>query len=96
MTDDAKKQAEERRAAEEAAKREAAQVAAAAAAADAKEDTEPRYTQDDLRDNARSLLDVSPHAVAAIFAGEQRQTLTLAQAQDAVGQFVKREQEVAS
>lgn len=62
--------------------------------ASAPNEEEQRYTEDELRNNARSLLGVSPHAVAAIFVGEERQTLTLAQAKKAVDKYVKHEQEV--
>lgn len=62
----------------------------------AEKEEELRYSEDELRENARSLLGVSPHAIAAIFVGEERQTLTLKQAKQAVDKYVKREQEVGS
>lgn len=83
-------QAKEREAAAQAeAERKAAEDAAAAEAA--AEEPELRYSETELRDNARVLLDVSPHAIAPIFAKSRKKTLTLDEAKKLAGEFVKRE-----
>lgn len=51
---------------------------------------EPRYTADELRDSARSLLDVSPHAVAGALAGDTRENYTIEDARARVEKFLNR------
>lgn len=50
-----------------------------------------RYSLDDLARNGRALLRTSPHVVRGALAGESRKTMTLADAEDAIRAYLKRE-----
>lgn len=51
---------------------------------------EVRYSVEDLKENARGLLDVSPHAVAGAFSDTDQKTFTLDAAAKRVNDFLKR------
>lgn len=49
---------------------------------------EQRYTREELRENARGLLNASPHAVAGALAEPRKQTFTLDEAEGLVKKFL--------
>lgn len=53
-----------------------------------------RYTREQLRERSRSLLDVSPHVVAAALANENAKNFTLKRAQELVAAAAEHEEEV--
>lgn len=57
---------------------------------------ERRYTREELRERARSLLDVSPHVLAAALAEEDAKTFTLDKAKSLVEKAQKRPERVDS
>lgn len=54
-----------------------------------------RYDRDELKENAGSLLRVSPHAVEGALAGSSKKTFTLDEAKKLVDAFLKRPEEGA-
>lgn len=55
---------------------------------------ERRYSRDELRERARSLLNVSPHVLAAALEGEDAKTFTLSKAEKLVKAAEKHVEEV--